>query len=425
MQNEAIIKVLLNVREAVRDIDRFKERVDNNLKQIKGGFIASAVGAFSFVSAFKEIKRLSDFTTLWKNTDIESLSQLNNLMKGLGLNTEEVTSAIGNLNQSLVEARISGSGSLVDIGKIANINLAGVRNGIDLLEQLRASYQRLNESGKAKLLQTFGIFNPKLVRYMSLSNEEFAKLRKTTDGFRVISQKDADAIVKFEQALNKLKSTFTSIGVSIISWATPIVNFIDDVINKIIALPDIVKNTVFGFLVGAGAIKGALLGLATASGVLQSGLSAVLFALKAIAKHPVIAVEVFLFSNWDTAYDWANKFVKWFDNLVADILDSSFALVNKFFSWFGEKFSSIKNILGFGSNNSSLAQGGAGQFGVIPSPNSFINNNSSTNSITNNNSSPRITQNITFNVGNADEALRLERGIMNTNINQYASGVVW
>lgn len=310
---QAVIELLFNSKAAEKGIQGFASKFGQTINAVKdsatavlGGFGATIFSGFSAKEAYDEIIKLADASDLL-NLDVERVSRFSNQIRALGGSSEDAVGMLKSLDQAIVDVRTSTSGPLKTLAASVGINLAGVRDSIDMMEKLRKTYKNLNSSGQKKMLQEMGSFDPSVIRMMQMTEEEYRKMQSEATKYGVITNKDKDTALEMQKAITRISLAFQQFGQNVLPMIVPLIEGIARVLEWIVDLGPNVSQTIF--IVGA-----AFASLAPAIGVFNSiakGIGLVKTAFSALSAFAVAnpllaslmaisAVVMVIANNWET-----------------------------------------------------------------------------------------------------------------------------
>lgn len=200
---------------------------------------------------------------------IEDLSILLTAMREGGVGAAEGANALKSGLASLIapskQARNIAAGFGMDLEKIAELNrgdfMGLITTFAEELDKLAGMDQEILSSklfGKHQYNRMNALFRniirdgsqaQRVIDLSTMSLEELAQLADSELG-----QLEDSVSIKFVGAIERLKAAIAPIGEVFMRAATPVIDFVTELVNKFNALPDMVKNLILGLSVGTVAI---------------------------------------------------------------------------------------------------------------------------------------------------------------------------
>lgn len=240
MFSDAVINLFFNADKATKDIEKFKAKTKSSFSSVAGGIIKGgvALGAAYFgVKALKDVYdgmlNVVNVADKWGRSS-EEISRFSNTLSLFGGNSEEAIQAIDKIEDAIASLKTQGGGAIKDLsGKIAlNIQKQNgeFKNSSELIEDLRVELSRLSSAGKIKALQELGLASPAMLRLLTASNEEYAKMKKNAQSFSVINKDNARQLKAIDRTIATMTNLFQSLLGEVFGTLSP---FFDEVLPQI------------------------------------------------------------------------------------------------------------------------------------------------------------------------------------------------
>ena len=325
MEKQAVIDFLVNTQNALKQIDKFKSKINRAADSIKGSLTGKlgAIGtAFLGLSSIKQVyDRTLQLSNIAQTFDlpIEKVSLFANQLSMFGGSSEEAAEAITNLEQAIVDLRTTGGGALRDVAAQVGISLYNSRGEImssmEIIDQLRVRFRGLNKDAQVKVAQQLGLGSPAALRLLRASDEEYKKLTEDAKKFGLINKETQDRVIKMQRTFAMLSQSFTALGASLIDTFSPLFDALTSAMNWLANQSSVVKGIVVGLVATLGLISPIISvvgGLATAFKLVGAAIKAVNIA---IAMNPLgllfvtlASAAVLLIEHWDTVQEYFKKF---------------------------------------------------------------------------------------------------------------------
>ena len=264
--SNANITLNFNSQNAIKEGEKAKQKFSQIASGIKKAFSLGSMGAgllggFSMKKAYDDglkLANLSDKFTL----PIEEVSKFNNVLSLFGGNADSAEQALDSMSNAIMELKTTGGSALKNIASQTGINLydmnGNIKDGIELFEDLRQSFKRLNKDGQIKVASELGLNSPEYLRILRASDEEYAKMVNEAKNMTVMTEKQKENTLKLQRTFASIKSSFTGVGISLLEFSKPFIDVLDKGLKYFNSLDEETKKIVATSLLLAPALSPAL-----------------------------------------------------------------------------------------------------------------------------------------------------------------------
>lgn len=261
--SSANITLNFNSQNAIKEGEKTKQKFSQIAGGIKKAFSLGSIGAgllsgFSMKQAYDDglkLANLSDKFTL----PIEEVSKFNNVLSLFGGNADSAEQALDSMSSAIMELKTTGGGALKNIASQTGINLydmnGNIKDGIELFEDLRQTFKRLNKDGQIKVANELGFNSPEYLRLLRASDEEYAKMVNEAKNMTVMTEKQKENTLKLQRTFASIKSSFTGVGISLLEFSKPFIDVLDKGLKYFNSLDEETKKIVATSLLLAPALS--------------------------------------------------------------------------------------------------------------------------------------------------------------------------
>jgi len=223
------------------------------------GLAAAATGAM-FALATSQLSVIDTMGQLSRETgtSVEFLQELGYTASVNGGSIESLQNSVRGLSEKIGEASINGSDDFNRLGISVRKANGDVKNTEEVLGEVRNSFRGLSKEQQVSFAQKLGI-DKGLLQTLNLTNAELEKTRKIRQAFGTASQKDTDAVIKYNDSLTTSKMALSSLGQQISLQMLPSMqNLVTGFNDLLFGNVDLIKNGLSSTFFWLGSVSNAV-----------------------------------------------------------------------------------------------------------------------------------------------------------------------
>lgn len=212
---------------------------------LSGAFLGLANSTLTTVDRLGQLSRNT-------NTSVEYLQKMGYVASVNGGSVEALEDSVRGLSERIGEyaSMDSGEGKAIfeKLG-IAVRNANGeVKTAEVVMDELRGKFQTMSKTEQVSIAQKLGI-NQGMLQTLNLTNEELEKNIAITEAFGVVTSKQTDEVIKYNDSITTLKFGMSAIGQQISLSFLPQMNNLTRGFNDVlVANKDLIKNGLTTFV---------------------------------------------------------------------------------------------------------------------------------------------------------------------------------
>lgn len=400
--SKAVIEIQANTENAKSKIVDFQKKFSSSVSIAKTALLGF-IGYSGLKAATDSLSRLSDTADKW-GIDVSKVSKFTSLFSEFGGSTDEAIESLNKFQEMANNLKFNSSGPLRDLSAKLRVNLNN-KDFEGVIKAIKSQWQYLSKDAKAEVQNIIGASAP-LRRIFEASKQDFENASVRAEKFGVVSESNANSILKLRIALSEMRQVLTLLAVPVLEILKPFAEILRDIIFAFNSLPSSVKKAIAVLVIAFGAFskivsifKAFSLALtANPIGLIIAGISA------------LILVGTYLYKNWDKLKAKLDALIKRFPflgkaiNMAKNHFKFLFSVVKGVISVIEKAIMLAKSagkflgkFLGAGDSNLTIeernsANSSLASMGIIPSPS--IAQNMSTSQSFNNQSISSASQTI-------------------------------
>lgn len=366
MANNAIINFLFNSKGAEKELSNFKSKFQKTIDTISNSFVGKLGALGTAFAGFAGIKNLyektlkiADLVNKWPDLDVKGVSIFSNVLSQFGGSADEAIDALDAIEGAVKDLRLHASGPFKELATTVGISLQKAdgswKSAIEILGDLRQAFRGLNQDAKVDTLEKLGIYSPAMLKLLTSTDAEFARVAQKASSFGVIDERSIKSAERMREAIATLKQSFLSLAMAALPVIVPLVDRISAGFQLLASKSEEVRGailavgTAFGFLspiatvlkVFGSVFSGVVGIIGTSIGVVLKLLSVFKALGLFLTTNPcglalmgIATIAYLVIENWDTVKGWFVSFYKWLTNLTwDDLINLAETALNTIMDW--------------------------------------------------------------------------------------------
>lgn len=210
----------------------------------KGIGVVTALNAAMFGMATSQLQAVDTLGQLSKETGIsvEAIQRLGYVASVNGGSIDGLQNSLRGLSEKIGEASISGSEDFNRLGISVRDANGNIKSTEQVLNEVRHSFQGLNKAQQFSFAQKLGI-DKSMLQTLNLTNAELDETAKKINSIGIVSQKDTEKVMAFNDSITTSKMALTAIGQQISLGMLPnMSNLVNSFNDFIFTNADLIKN---------------------------------------------------------------------------------------------------------------------------------------------------------------------------------------
>lgn len=253
---QALINFFVNTSSASKKIEDFKKRVSETKKSLADnafGKLFPALGAAGGFTALKEVyqttRKLADFSERF-SLPVEQVGQFSNVLSLFGGSTDDAVRGLGSLEQAITELRTTGGGALRTVASQVGLSLynmdGSIKDSFALLGDLRERFKGMNKDARLKVAQELNLDDPATLRYLTATDEEFARINAEAAKMPTVSAETAKNVQHLNRLLATMKANWYGVGVTLLGLVLKPVQKLADMLGWLNRQSEMTQKIILG-----------------------------------------------------------------------------------------------------------------------------------------------------------------------------------